>query len=251
MGQSIAGQINQLPIDMNGNVLTGPNPIQLQGGNPGGQLPSVPIDQNGNPQVGFGMPGGDAAATNPQQAQQMQLGGMPGMGGKGGMMIPQSMGDQVAQQQGGMPGMGGKGPLAQIPIDMNGQVLGTGQGMLSPGSMGQQVADQQANISQPPTATPVGVQQGGTPGRPVPAMPFTPRGPGFNNPGSQGAAMGQPLTGNFQPGGMQNRLQPAPAAPAVPRPGYGINSVVNPRARVTAQPVQSMKRGAGRGGLLR
>jgi len=226
MGQSIAGQINQLPVDMQGNVL------------------------------GVGMPGGDAAATTDQQAQQMQLGGMPGMGGKGGMMIPQSMGDQVAQQQGGMPGMGGKGPLAQIPIDMNGQVLGTGQGMLSPGSMGQQVADQQANISQPPTATPVGVQQGGTPGRPVSAMPFTPRGPGFNNPGAPGAPQQQRgiLTnpqGQNQPfqGGMQNRLQPARPAPAV-RP-------VNPfrPAPTMAQPVSLARnapgRGAGRGGLLR
>jgi hypothetical protein len=219
------------------------------------------------------------ATATPEDNQQLQqaftnlgntfgggksVGGQPGMGGKGGMMIPQSMGDQVAQQQGGMPGMGGKGPLSQIPVDMNGQVLGTGQGMFSPGSMGQQVADQQANMPTVPQAPPAAVAQGGTPGRPVPSAPMSPRGPGYANPGASGVArslqgaqqqmfapqgiltnpqgQNQPLTGNFQPSGMQTRLQPArPVAPApINRPLTG-----------NFQPTMPQRRGAGRGGMLR
>ena len=124
-------------------------------------------------------------------------------------------------QPGQAPGMGGKGPLAQIPIDMSGQVLGAGQ-----------------------TALP-----GQAPGLPTPQAPMVPQGgmqprsamgaPGGLNQYPVGPGYPQPGQGPFQ-----TRPMPAPAV-------YGRNAVVNPRARVTAQPVQSMKRGAGRGGLLR
>jgi hypothetical protein len=49
----------------------------------------------------------------------------------------------------------------------------------------------------------------------------------------------QPLTGNFQPGGMQTRLQPA--RPVMPAP---IN-------RPLTGNFQPQRRGAGRGGMLR
>ena len=218
MGQSIAGQLNQLPIDMNGQVLTGNEPML-----------GTPVD---TPRVGvgFGMPGGDAAATTDEQAQQMQFGGMPGMGGKGGMPMP-----------GSAPGMGGKGGM---PSDA------------PPGTMLDFPMDPQVNMPQPPQAPPMAVQQGGTPGRPSPAAPMVPRGPGFANPGAPGAPQqqrgiltnpqGQPQP--FQPR-PQPRLQPAPPAPPV-RP-------VNPfrPAPTVAQPVKlagrGPGRGAGRGGLLR
>jgi hypothetical protein len=74
-----------------------------------------------------------------------------------------------------------------------------------------------ANLPHPPTPM---APQSGTPGRPVPAAPFTPRGPGYANPGAQGAIahpQGEvpgtppiqtaPLTGNFQPGTV---MQPFP-----------------------------------------
>jgi hypothetical protein len=185
---------------------------------------------------------------------------------------------------GGMPGLGGKGPsgapggLNQLPVDMNGQVLGTGPGMFSPGSMGQQVANQQANIPQPPAAPPAAVQQGGTPGRPVPSAPMSPRGPGYANPGGLGAPQQQrgiltnPQGQNMPMGGMQNRLAPAPPAPAVrpviPQPGQGGGDLrskmglgqgqINPYAAAGQMGSyrdrmlnQGGTRGAGRGGLLK
>jgi len=251
----VTGQGTQMGGIFNPNGPFGP------GGNIGGGVPQDLTPEqisamNPDIKIGFGedfnIPG-----------YQPPGGNSPGMGGKGGL-------DQISAMNPGMtmpapgatsPGMGGKGPLSQIPVDMNGQVLGTGQGMFSPGSMGQQVTDQQANIPQPPAAPPAAVAQGGTPGRPVPAMPFTPRGPGYANPGASGVARSmqgaqqqmsapqgiltnpqgqrQPLTGNFQPSGMQTRLQPArPVAPA-------------PINRPLTGNFQPQRRGAGRGGMLR
>ena len=96
-------------------------------------------------------------------------------------------------------------------------------------------------------------QPGQTPGLPTPQAPMVPQGgmqpvlgvgrgglpPGGLNQYPVGPGYPQPGQGPFQ-----TRPMPAPAV-------YGRNPVVNPRARVTPQPVQSMKRGAGRGGLLR
>jgi hypothetical protein len=203
-GQGYNNPLNQLPIGMDGQVLTGNEPQPMQ--------PAV-------------MPPGDAGV---------------GMGGKGGMPMP----------GGSAPGMGGKagGPLSQIPIDMNGNLLGGNypeiQPMPEPPSMG-------GLPPAPIAAAPLARVTGGTPGRPSAAAPMVPRGPGFANPGAPGAPPQQPMERNLlappqtQPQPSQPRLQPAPAAPAAP--------IVNPRARVSRQPVQSMKqgRGAGRGGMLR
>ena len=211
------------------------------------------------------------ATATPEDNQQLQqaftnlgntfgggksVGGQPGMGGKGGMMIPQSMGDQVAQQQGGMPGMGGKGPLSQIPVDMNGQVLGTGQGMFSPGSMGQQVADQQANMPTVPQAPPAAVAQGGTPGRPVPSMPFTPRGPGYANPGASGVARSmqgaqQQMYAPQGPQNMTQAIQQQAQAVGLNRGPVARPGVPAPINRPLTGNFQPMRRGAGRGGMLR
>ena len=182
------------------------------------------VGQGMDPNGTFGAPGGlDQYPVGPDYPQPGQA---PGMGGKGpsgpptGGMDPRPVGPGYPQP-GQAPGMGGKGPLAQIPIDMSGQVLGAGQ-----------------------TALP-----GQAPGLPTPQAPMVPQG-GMQPRSAMGAPGGldqYPVGPGYpQPGQGPFQTRPMPA-PAV----YGRNAVVNPRARVTAQPVQSMKRGAGRGGLLR
>lgn len=189
-------------------------------------------------QPGFGLPPGDANLTSDPYANYGTVPGdsQPGMGGKSGVPTPVP----------NAPGMGGKagggGPFAQIPIDMNGNIIGQG-----------------ANLPQTP---PMMAPQAGTPGRPFPTADFTPAGPGFANPGAGGVTPAPqpqvPAQGNRPvvglPGGTPQdkfgMLRPAPVQVPTPAP------IVNPRARVSRQPVQTMKqggmgRGAGRGGLLR
>jgi hypothetical protein len=210
MGFSIADQLNQLPRGMDGQVLTGNEPQTMQ--------PAV---------MPPGTQGGPADLQYPQLGQ-----GSPGLGGKGGMPMPTppagtqgGPADLQYPQPGQAPGMGGKGgggPIAQIPIDMSGQVLGAGQ-----------------------TAQP-----GQAPGLPTPQAPMVPQGgkqPGqgpMNLLKQYGQALGFPQGQGPRPAMGQPVRPQTPAA-------YGRNAVVNPRARVTAQPIQSMKRGAGRGGLMR
>ena len=156
----------------------------------------------------FGQIGGAADTVLGGSTPGMGGKGAPGMGGKAPQQGPQQGFDgRPLDQQ--FPGAGGKGPsgapngLNQLPVDMNGQVLGTGQ---------------------PPDLPP-------------------------------GAHIGFPEDNMLPP---RYNTKPSPAPMPAPRPSpfakpqaYGRNAVVNPRARVTPQPVQSMKRGAGRGGVLR
>ena len=113
-----------------------------------------------------------------------------------------------------------------------GQAIGqVGQGMDPNGTFGAPGGLDQYPVGpdypQPGQAPGMGGK--GPSGPPTGGMDPRPVGPGYPQPGQ---------------GPFQTRPMPAPAV-------YGRNAVVNPRARVTAQPVQSMKRGAGRGGLLR
>lgn len=248
MGQSIAGQLNQLPIDMQGNVLGTDQPDTGSFRPAPGQPQGVMIGQPGfQPTLGIGsggLPPGDAS---------------PGTGGKGSDW-------QNAVATGGMPpGAGGKGggPLAQIPIDMQGNVLGGGDATMN--------LPAPNNLPSPP---PMMTPQSGTPGRPVPAAPFTPIGPGVSNPGGGGvvqqpkpqlpatppmsgvgqslrgaaqqrqqmfAPQGAPLTGNFQP---RTNLSPQPLGRppvmgTIAKPNRGIGTHYGPI------------KGAGRGGMIR
>ena len=210
-------------------------------------------------------PGVDMPSSDPREMDGTfnPSGGAPGLGGKGGM--PGAVIEQPMIPPGsGAPGLGGKGgggPLAQIPIDMQGNVLGGGgnfpgavieQPMIPPGSD----VPSMAGLPPAPNAqVPLGKVSGGTLGRPSASAPMTPRGPGFNNPGAPGAPLPQPpergmLTppqGQNMPfqGGIQNRLQPARPAPAV-RPANPYRP-----APTVARPVSITRRGAGRGGVLR
>lgn len=225
MGFSIADQLNQLPRDMEGNVL----------GSGGG----MPNPDGLTPQVGVELPGNTAQ----QPADVMPAGGStPGMGGKGGIPMP--------TPQTGTPGMGGKagGPMSQIPIDMNGNLLGGNYPEIQP------MPEQPAIGGLPPapiTPAPLARTSGGTTGRPSPSAPMVPRGPGFANPGAPGAPPQQPMErsiltnpqGQPQPvqGGMQNKLPPA-------RPVFGQQA--QGRRLSGRGPLGGFK-GAGRGGLLR
>jgi len=245
---------------MSGLGLLG-NPILNQGGNSGGQLPSVPIDANGNPigsatNPGAG-PGAISGAGNVGMIGQLDQNGnpIPGTGGIGNPNGPGMPGTS-------MPGMGGKGGMPMpggTPFDGQGMIdSGTGSGPM-------------------PTMPPLGVQQGGTPGRPSPSYPFTPRGPGYNNPGGHGAQQlplqqgstptpgiltnpqgyNKPLTGNFQPGSTMGQNGPLHFG----GPGmYGPGSTMGQPSRPIAppQPIAvgtgqngNNIRGAGRYGLLR
>lgn len=216
------GNFNMLPVDMQGNYLTGNEGLSRGVGMP----TSDPREMDGT----FNLLGG---------------GNFPGA------VIDQPMLPPPGNYTGGMPGMGGKsgGPLAQIPIDMNGNLLNGVDGnypeiqpMPEPTSMGGLPPAPNAQI-------PLGKVSGGTLGRPSASAPMVPRGPGANNPGAPGNPPPQPPERGMltPPQGPQNRLQPAPAAPAAP--------IVSQRARVPRQAPVSMKggmaRGAGRGGLLR
>ena len=182
-----------------------------------------PQDPNA-PQGIFGFPDSDTTANTNQQTQQPQLGGMPGTS---------------------MPGMGGKGGMpGGTPFDGQGMIdSGTGSGPM-------------------PTMPPIGVQQGGTAGRPSPAFPFTPRGPGYNNPGGHGAQQlplqqgSAPTPGILtNPQGqnnpfanfMQQLQQQRPImAPQQQRP------IMAPQpASVSAPQNRFNIRGAGLGGLMR
>jgi hypothetical protein len=185
---------------------------------------AMPGNQYGIPPAGI--QGGPADLQYPGEVSA------PGMGGKGGMPL-----DGIKPN-----------PFSQVPVDMQGNLL-------QPGA--------NDNLPQvPPMMTP----QSGTPGRPVPVADFTPRGPGFANPGGGGVVkdpmpqvpgQGAPGMGGKGPvGAVTNALQNVrPAVQPMPTPA----PIVNPRARVSRQPVQSMKqggmtrasRGAGRGGMLR
>jgi hypothetical protein len=231
MGQSIAGQLNQLPVDMQGNVLTNsPDPREMNG-------------TFGSP--GMGLPNG----VNPQDAAtDMMPTIMPGLGGKGGA--------QYGAIQMGSPGTGGKGGASSTTFPTfspeQNAMIKTQTDMFAP------VPEPTSMGGLPPAPnaqSPLGKVSGGTPGRPSASAPMVPRGPGFANPGAPGNPPPQPpergiLTnpaGQPMPfqGGQQNRLQPARPAPAV-RP-------VNPYrpAPTVAQPVNVARRGAGRGGMLR
>jgi hypothetical protein len=142
------------------------------------------------------------------------------------------------------PGLGGKGatPMvgSNLPTDfssMGAMGLG-GKGGINP----------TINQQQLPTPDFVGVQQGGTPGRPVAAAPMVPRGPGFANPGAPGVVpqspQDKPLTGNFQPsrlidGGVRQPsptpFNKQPVVGTMAKPNQGIGTI----------------RGAGRGGIIR
>ena len=244
-----------------------------------------------DPTTGQGVQmGGVAGLNNPKLG--IGSGGMPpgdanvGAGGKGGMFMPpapqnpsgaptdqlKAIGSPtpapvpfngsndtsvpVQQPGGGMPGMGGKGGKfggGQPPVAMPGDFNQYPQPELPP-------PEPMVNMPQPvPQPIPVGVQQGGTPGRPVPAQPFTPRGPGNVNPGGGGVApqapqapqqprsiLTNPQGQNMPFGGAQNRLQPMMAQPR-PMPQQQNFS----RAPTNMLTAQNAKRGAGRGGLLR
>jgi hypothetical protein len=257
MGQSIAGQLNQLPIDMQGNVL-GTNQPYAGNFRPAPGMPGVEIGyedpytlMTGQMPPAAGSPGAVIEQPFIPPGQ-----GSPGMGGKSPNNswnqtwrgVGEIMGDPANQktlgatgtpeqmqqfQQAfndlgsvGLGGKGGGGPLAQIPIDMNGNILGQGP-----------------NLPQTP---PMMAPQTGTPGRPVPAEPFTPRGPGFANPGSGGVV---PAPSPQVPGGSPIRPTLPTGRPMAAPPA----PLVSQRSRVSRQPIQSMKmgRGAGRGGLLR
>ena len=235
--------------------LSGATPIGPFG--PGGNIGGGPPQDPNAPVTGTGYKGGDLSFGAPQDtgippgytmgfgveppgtSVPVQPGTtMPGMGGKGA-------------PGGSTPGMGGKGPQQGPQQGFDGRPLD----QQFPGTL---------NMPQPPAAPPAAVAQGGTPGRPVPSAPMSPRGPGYANPGASGVArslqgaqqqmfapqgiltnpqgQNQPLTGNFQPSGMQTRLQPArPVAPApINRPLTG-----------NFQPTMPQRRGAGRGGMLR
>jgi hypothetical protein len=210
------GNFNMLPVDMQGNYLTGNEGLSRGVGMPtsdpremdgtfnllgGGNFPGAVIDQPMLPPPGN------------------YTGGMPGMGGKGGM-----------------PSDAPPGSMLGFPIDNPPMPVS------EPTSMG--------GLPPAPNAQmPLGRVSGGTLGRPSASAPMVPRGPGANNPGSPGNPPPQPPERGMltPPQGPQNRLQPAPAAPAAP--------IVSQRARVPRQAPVSMKggmaRGAGRGGLLR
>ena len=122
--------------------------------------------------------------------------------------------------------------------------------------IGNQV-DTLGNLPQTPTATPVGLTQGGSPGRPVPAAPMTPRGPGFANPGAPGVVpsspQDRPLTGNFQPGRPtpQRPIQPVrPVQNLSPQP-VGRPPIVGTISKPNRGIGTIQQRGAGRGGILR
>ncbi len=183
------------------------------------------------PMVGTGsggMPQGDADFTQDPYGVPGQS--TPGMGGKAG---------------GGRPN-----PFSQVPVDMQGYLLQPGANDF---------------MSPPAPTTPLGVEQGGTPGRPVPAAPMSPRGPGFANPGGPG--VGTPGMGGKSGGGQMPQPMPRPEIQPMPAPPMTApGPMVNPRSRVSMQAPQSMKqgimgrggmgmgkasRGAGRGGMIR
>ena len=161
------------------------------------------FDANGNLIPGTG---GVGNPNGPTQTPGTSTPGtlMPGPGGGGGPIYnPIGIANQNGNPTGpatnpgtstpgtSMPGTGGKGGMPQGPA------MPGGGGNTSLGGTS-------VPVQQP---APIGVQQGGTPGRPSPAFPFTPRGPGYANPGGQGvqqqapqqAPQQMPLTGNFQP----------------------------------------------------
>jgi hypothetical protein len=208
------GNFNMLPVDMQGNYLTGNEPSTPQVGVGSGGMPP------GDAGVGFEQP-----MLPPGQ-------GMPGMGGKigGGNNIPGAVIDQPMLPP---PGnyMGGIGGIDPMPMPMP-----------EPTSM--------AGLPPAPNAQiPLGRVSGGTLGRPSASAPMVPRGPGANNPGAPGNPPPQPPERGMltPPQGLQNRLQPAPATPAAP-----IVSQRARVPRQAPQSMKGgMARGAGRGGLLR
>lgn len=237
------GNVGQ--FDDNGNLIPGTGGV----GNPNGP--------------GMAMPGGGGdtslsgtavypGSVDPTPSPNVINYGSPGMGGKGG--FPTSAPGETLN-----PGMGGKGGFDSImgPGFTN-NLTNVSNDIIS------QIPTQ--NIPTPPVSTPVGVTQGGTPGRPVPAAPMTPRGPGFANPGAPGVVpsspQDRPLTGNFQPVRSSVGGRPTPQAIAAQA------QAVRPVGTLSPQPVGRppvvgtiskpnrgigtiQQRGAGRGGILR
>jgi hypothetical protein len=128
---------------------------------------------------------------------------------------------QIPNQQ---PGMGGQG--SNPFMDFANQAP----------NIADQIVAQQPSLTMPtpPQSIPLGVQQGGTPGRPSPAAPMVPRGPGYANPGASGVARSMQ--------GAQQQQQQMYAPQTI---NFGIGS------RVSQPVAPNMVRGAGRGGVLR
>ena len=173
-------------------------------------------------------------------------GSTPGMGGKGG-------------PGGSTPGAGGKGSdpftgvINQIP-NIADQIVAQQPSLAMPGGL--------QNLPQPPAALPAAVAQGGTPGRPVPVAPMTPRGPGLANPGASGVARSlqgaqQQQQQMYAPHGPQNMTQAIQQqAQAVglnrgPVARPGVPAPINRPLTGNFQPTMPQRRGAGRGGMLR
>jgi hypothetical protein len=188
---------------------------------------------------------------------------IPGTGGLGNPNAPQPATDMPHTDGTTSPGLGGKGALADISVPSPGQggsTFGSVPGLGGKGPMAEMpIPSPMENLPSNPTPDYVGVQQGGTPGRPVPAAPFTPRGPGFANPGAPGVVPGdqqnKPLTGNFQPGHPTPQL-----ARPVGRPVTNLSPQPLGRPPVTGTLTKPSKgigvtygplKGAGRGGILK
>jgi hypothetical protein len=240
--QGISGATPQGPVQFGGPGMFGPGSTangQPISGISTGQGMVGQYDANGNLIPGTG------GAGNPNGPSQ----GTPGAGGKGSMPVV-------------FPGGNTSGQLPQVPIDANGNPTGPATG--TPGAGGKGGMPTTPGMGTPGTTTPGAGGKGSMPGP-------TNGGTNISDTSIPTPQPGAPLTGNFQPGWLQHGPTPSPTsgplqhgpAPtpgptsrpvpgpvAAPPSNYGRNAVVNPRARVTAQPVMSMKRGAGRGGLL-
>lgn len=194
--------------------------------------------------------------TTDQLAPDQQGLGLPVPGTYG--QVPQYM----PPADGGMPGLGGKGS-SYAPTTAAGLLLGP-SGDIAFNQMIQAVPEfaQAANSNQTQANAnaqiPTGVQQGGTPGRPVPVEQFTPRGPGFANPGGKGAApQVQVPPPNFTPSILttpQGQNLPfrgqQPARNLSPQP-VGRPPVMGTMAKPSRGIGTIAQRGAGRGGILR